>query len=182
MLTLATGDYAHTRALAACLAESAPGLALRHEIDGPVRIFARALGADLPYAAAEMSLATAYVLAERGDRRFVALPVFPSRMFRHSAFYVAGAIERPAQLAGARIGVQRYGMTAAVWARHLLAEGYGIAPHELRWWIGEPPFFRPRGIELPVAAGQPALERMPLAGGEAAQSLAEGPSAVRGER
>ncbi len=163
-LTLATGDYAHTRALAACLAERAPGLALRHEIDRPVRIFARALGADRPYAAAEMSLATSYVLADASDRRFVALPVFPSRMFRHSAFYVAGASARPEQLAGARIGVQRYGMTAAVWARELLQDGYGIAPERMTWWIAEPQFFQPRGIALNVAAGPDALERMLLAG------------------
>jgi 4,5-dihydroxyphthalate decarboxylase len=165
-LTVATGDYAHTRALTpgGTLEAGGERFAVQHEIDLPVRIFAQALGPDAPFDVAEMSLATAHVLADRRDGRFVALPVFPSRMFRHSAFYVAPHIERPAQLAGGRIGVVRYGMTAAVWARELLHEAYGIAPVQLTWWIGEPQFFQPRGVTLNTAAGPEALERMLVAG------------------
>ncbi len=71
----------------------------------------------------------------------------------------------PATLKGGRMGVIRYGMTAAVWARALLQDAYGIAPADLAWWIGEPQFFQPAGIELNVAEGQAALEAM-LLGGE----------------
>lgn len=165
-LTIATGDYAHARALAPLgrLQAGGQSVALRHVVDSPVAIFRRALAEDLPYDVAEMSLATAHVLADRGDARFVALPVFPSRMFRHSAFYVGGRIERPEQLRGGRIGVIRYGMTAAVWARALLQEAHGLAPRDLQWWIGEPQFFAPRGVELHEAEGRAGLERMLLAG------------------
>lgn len=167
-LTVATGPYAHLQALAVAAREvrvQGEPLVLRHTVERPVTIFRRALEDDAPFDVAEMSLATAHVLADRGDRRFVALPVFPSRMFRHSAFYVrpGGPIERPEQLKGRRIGVIRYGMTAAVWARDLLQDAYGIAPGELTWWIGEPQFFKPAGIALNVADGQAALERMLLA-------------------
>lgn len=165
-LTIATGDYAHTRGL------GQPGrrvherreIAIDHVVDKPAAIFRRALQEPLPYDVAEMSLATTYVLAARGDPRFVALPVFTSRMFRHSAFYVREGVRRPEDLKGGRIGVVRYGMTAAVWARALLAEGYGIVPGELEWWIGERQFFRPSGVTLNEADGPAALEAMLVAG------------------
>ena len=58
--------------------------------------------------AAEMSL-SAYVLSlAEPVPPFVALPVFPSRLFRHSAVYVAAGagITAPADLAGRRVGVE----------------------------------------------------------------------------
>ena len=165
-LTIATGDYAHTRGLAPQVQIRVDGetAAVHHVVDSPVAIFRRALAEDPPFDVAEMSLATAHVLANRGDVRFVALPVFPSRMFRHSAFYVRDDIARPEQLRGRRIGVIRYGMTAAVWARALLQEAHGLAPADLEWWIGEPQFFAPRGIDLHVTEGRAGLERMLLDG------------------
>lgn len=51
---------------------------------------------------------------------FVAIPVFPSRVFRHSSIYVstAAGIEAPSDLKGRRVGVPHYPMTAAVWSYH----------------------------------------------------------------
>lgn len=167
-LTLASGDYAHVRPLAAAglVLEGRP-VALRWVVDRPAAVFAAATRDDLPFDVAEMSLATAHVLADREDPRFVALPVFPSRLFRHHAFYVRsgpGGIGRPEELRGRRLGVVRYGMTAAVWARDLLREGFGIEPQALTWWIGERQFFQPPGLTLHAADGQAGLERMLLAG------------------
>lgn len=168
-LTIATGPYAHLQHVADTLrtqdVEGQP-LTVRHVVERPVAVFRQAVAGDAPYDVAEMSLATAHVLADRGDDRFVALPVFPSRMFRHSAFYVRadGPVERPEQLKGGRIGVIRYGMTAAVWARDLLHAGHGVAPGDLAWWIGERQFFQPRGITLHEAEGQAGLEAMLPAG------------------
>ena len=73
--------------------------------------------------ASEMSLSSYSILRSEGDTRFIAIPVFPSRVFRHSAIYlpVRSRIEKPQDLKGARVGVGDYQMTAAVWVRQLLA-------------------------------------------------------------
>lgn len=64
--------------------------------------------------------------AER--RHMVAIPVFPSRMFRHSGIYVnpKSGITDPADLAGKRVGVPEYQQTAGVWIRGMLADDYGV--------------------------------------------------------
>jgi len=161
-LTLALGDYAHGRTLTTgtILDHEGQVVTLRRVIDEPSVIFRKAGEKPCPFDVTEMSLATTYVLADQGDPRFVPLPVFPSRMFRHSAFYVRDPGLRPEDLRGKRIGVVRYGMTAAVWARSLLADGYGIAPEDMAWSIGEPQFFQPSGIELNIVEGRAALESM----------------------
>jgi 4,5-dihydroxyphthalate decarboxylase len=165
-LTIALGDYAHTRTLqtGATLRHDGDAVTVRRVTDAPAAIFRRAREEPPPFDVTEMSLATTYVLTDGGDTRFLALPVFPSRMFRHAAFYVRDSNLRPGQLRGKRLGVVRYGMTAAVWARALLAEGFGIAPADVTWWIGEEQFFQPPGITLNPAGGKAALEAMLLAG------------------
>jgi 4,5-dihydroxyphthalate decarboxylase len=69
---------------------------------------------------------------------FVAIPVFPSRSFRHSGIYVhAGSgIERPEQLAGRIVGVAEYQLTANVWIRGILAEHYGVPVASVRYRTG----------------------------------------------
>jgi 4,5-dihydroxyphthalate decarboxylase len=88
--------------------------------------------------AAEMSLATYCIQVSRGVRDFVAIPAFPSRMFRHSSLYVlAGSpLDSLGQLAGARVGVPDYAMTAAVWVRYVLQTEDGISPAEITWTTG----------------------------------------------
>jgi 4,5-dihydroxyphthalate decarboxylase len=86
----------------------------------------------------EMSLSTHIVHCARGDDRFVGIPVFPSRTFRHRAIYVrAGAgIREPGDLVGRRVGVPEYQMTAAVWVRGLLQHDHGVSPSDLSWVTG----------------------------------------------
>lgn len=69
---------------------------------------------------------------------FVAIPVFPSRTFRHNAIYVnrATGITKPEQLAGRRIGVPEYQMTAAVWARGFLQHQHSVDPASIQWVTG----------------------------------------------
>ena len=76
----------------------------------------------------EMSMSSYVVSLTKPDRPFVAIPVFPSRFFRHSCIYVnAGAgIETPADLIGKRVGCPEYQMTAPVWIRGILAEHHGV--------------------------------------------------------
>ena len=74
----------------------------------------------------------------RGDCPFVALPVFPSRVFRHGYIYVnrKSGIRTPKDLEGKRVGVPLYTMTAAVWIRGHLAHQYGVDLSTIRWVEG----------------------------------------------
>ena len=72
--------------------------------------------------AAEMSFSTYANLVSRGDDRYIAIPFFPSRSFRHGDIYVHrdSGISQPADLRGKTIRNSQYQMTAAVWQRAFL--------------------------------------------------------------
>lgn len=69
---------------------------------------------------------------------YVAIPVLPSRTFRHGAIYVnrASGINKPDDLIGRRVGVPEYHMTAAVWARGMLQHQYHVLPTSIEWVTG----------------------------------------------
>jgi len=117
----------------------------------------------------EMSLSSYTILRSEGDTRFIAIPVFPSRVFRHSALYVRAdsPIERPQDLKGKRVGVGDYQITAAVWVRGFLAHQYGVAPEDIAWVVGKPirSITPPAGIRLEPMGTDTTLEQM-LARGE----------------
>jgi 4,5-dihydroxyphthalate decarboxylase len=106
--------------------------------------------------AAEMSLATYCIQVSRGVSDFVAIPAFPSRMFRHSSLYVpvGSVLDSLGKLAGARVGVPDYAMTAAVWVRYVLQSEHGISPADIAWTVGglEEPSSTER-IEFKAPAG-----------------------------
>lgn len=168
IITVAAGPYVHLAALSEANGRAGGNdfdrLHLQYEALEPGKIFPRMLG-DEAWDVAEMSLATMYILASRGDRRFVPLPVFPSRAFRHSALYVPAASEvrRVDDLRGGRIGVLRYSMTTAVWVRAMLENQYCIPARTLQWSVGEESS-HPPGVAPRVVKGFPALERMAVAG------------------
>ena len=76
---------------------------------------------------AEMSLSSYVVSLFTPERPFIAIPVFPSRLFRHSCIYVnAGSgIREPRDLIG-KGRHARIQMTAPVWIRGILADDYGV--------------------------------------------------------
>ena len=86
----------------------------------------------------EMSLSSYIMAASRGDDRFVAIPAFTSRSFRHSGIFinVHKGIRKPEDLKGKRIGVPEYQLTAAVWQRGLLQHEYDVHPRDIRWKSG----------------------------------------------
>jgi 4,5-dihydroxyphthalate decarboxylase len=114
--------------------------------------------------ASEMSLSSYTILRSEGDARIIAIPVFPSRVFRHSAVYLQAnsKIDKPQDLKGARVGVGDYQMTAAVWVRGFLAHEYGVMPHDIEWVTGRPvcPIKPPQGVKLRSIAPEMSLEAM----------------------
>jgi 4,5-dihydroxyphthalate decarboxylase len=112
-------------------------VALAFESDPVDDIFWRALHTKT-YDLVEMSLAAHCIIASRGDRRFVGLPIFTSRMFRHGSVYVPAnsTITSPAELTGKRVGVPEYQMTAAVWVRGIFSEFYGLDLSSVHWFAG----------------------------------------------
>ncbi len=145
-LTLACGNYDRTRALIDGVIQP-EGIDLNYIPLGPGEIFWRMLNNE-EFDASEMSLSTYTILRSQGDTRFTALPVCPSRVFRHGSIYVnAGAgIQKPQDLKGKRIGVGDYQMTAAVWVRGLLQHEYQVSPEDVEWVLAAPVC---AGIELP---------------------------------
>lgn len=135
-ITLACGDYDRTRALwdGRVAVEGVDLTYLRLE---PEEIFWRMLRHQ-EFDAAEMSLAMYATSRSRGSSPFVAIPVFPSRCFRHSAIFVnaEAGIEQPSDLAGRRVGVVEYQITAAVWVRGTLQREYGVLPEQIAWITG----------------------------------------------
>ncbi|MDR3384730.1 ABC transporter substrate-binding protein [Cupriavidus basilensis] len=87
---------------------------------------------------AEMSLSSYVVSLTRENPPFIAIPIFPSRFFRHSCIFVSSrsGIRTPGDLVGKRIGVPEYQMTAPVWIRGILADEYGVAPDSVQHWTG----------------------------------------------
>ncbi len=88
--------------------------------------------------AAELSMSSYCVTLGRPDPGFVAIPVFPSRFFRHSCIFVSekSGIRTPQDLVGKRIGVPEYQMTAPVWIRGILQDEYGIDPASVTYLTG----------------------------------------------
>jgi 4,5-dihydroxyphthalate decarboxylase len=134
-VTLACGPYDRTRPLADGRVP-VDGVDLRYlELD-PEEIFFRMLTYG-EFDAAELSLSS-YLLTHLADGPFAAVPVFPSRMFRHSGVYVhdAAGISEPADLAGRTVGLGEYQLTANAWIRGILQEYHGLASGSVRYRTG----------------------------------------------
>ncbi|HUB94455.1 MAG TPA: hypothetical protein VL993_00970, partial [Stellaceae bacterium] len=113
-------------------------------------------------------------LVSQGDRSVAAIPVFPSRVFRHSSIYVrrGGFVRAPADLRGKRVGLPEWAQTAAVYSRGMLVHEYGIGLDEVEWvqaGVDEPG--RQEKVELKLPKGvrltprpDSSLDRMLLAG------------------
>src|SRR5438270_10379823 len=86
----------------------------------------------------EWSMAQYLYRIEKGDRRYVGLPVFPLRNFTARDLYIrrGGAITRLADLAGKRIGMYSYTASGSIWYRHFL-RFMGVDPAKIEWWIGD---------------------------------------------
>ena len=142
-LTLACWDYDRVAALASG-AVRPDGIDLVFLAQPVEETFFRMLRhrefdiAEMSLSSYTVSLAQQHDPQSRVDPPFIAIPVFPSRFFRHSSIYVSArsAIREPAQLAGRRVGVPEYQMTAPVWIRGMLSDEYGVKAEGVEYLSG----------------------------------------------
>jgi 4,5-dihydroxyphthalate decarboxylase len=151
-LTLAVGDYDQTRDLA--LQRVRPnGIELTVLNTNVEEIFFRFYDR-LEWDVSELSMGMYTSSISRGDNRFIAIPVFPSRVFRHSAIYVRsdGSVKTPADLAGKRVGCPQWSQTATIYVRGYLAETVGIPLSSIDWvqaGVNDPGRREPSVLNIP---------------------------------
>jgi 4,5-dihydroxyphthalate decarboxylase len=134
-VTIACGDYDRTAALASGEVP-VEGADLTWLPLSPEETFFRMLRYR-EFDAAEMSLSS-YVMTLERDAGFIAIPVFPSRAFRHNAIYVAPAsgITGTADLPGRVAGLAEWQLTANVWIKGILAERHRVPVASLSYRTG----------------------------------------------
>ena len=132
-LTLACEDYDRTRALKDGLVKP-EGIELNYLTMSVEEIFWRMMKYE-EFDVSELSMGAFFTAAARGRRPFIAIPVFPSRTFRHRCIFVntSAGVRAVEDLRGKRMGVPEYSMTAAVWLRGLFQHEYGVQPSDIHW-------------------------------------------------
>ena len=106
--------------------------------------------------ASEMSFGKAVSLLSEERPDIVAIPVFPSRVFRHSAIYTGrnSSIKKPKDLEGKRVGIPEWAQTAGIYVRGMLQHEYGVDLAAIDWWqagVREPG--RVEKVELKLPKG-----------------------------
>ncbi len=141
----------------------------------------------------EMSMSSYTVSLFKDPQPFIAIPVWPSRFFRHSCIFVNAnaGIKQPKDLIGKRVGVPEFQMTAPVWIRGILDEHYGVPVDSVTYFTGgeEQPgrpekiaLDLPDNIKVEAIPADKTLAQM-LADGEVdALHTARAPSTFDGER
>jgi 4,5-dihydroxyphthalate decarboxylase len=132
-LSIAVNDNDHLRDLVNGVVRP-DGIVLTPQVLQIEEIFYR-FTKHLEWDVSEMSLAKYVSLTAAGNAGMTAIPVFPSRVFRHSALYVHkdGGIRDPRELQGKTVGVPEWAQTAGVYVRGLLAEYYGVDLRSISW-------------------------------------------------
>jgi len=103
---------------------------------------------------AEMSLSSYTISLFRDDPAFIAIPVFPSRSFRHSGIFVhtGSGIMEPKDLIGKRVGNPEFQLTAVVWIRGILSDEYGVPVSSVQYFTGgqkDPGRIEKAAVKLP---------------------------------
>jgi len=135
-LSLACWDYDRTRALADGSVRP-DGIELTYLPLSVEETFFRMMR-HREFDCAEMSLSSYVASLGAEEPPFIAIPVFPSRCFRHSCIFVSAksGITRPEQLVGKRVGVPEYQLTAPVWIRGILADEHRVPVSSVEYFAG----------------------------------------------
>ena len=132
-LTLALGAYDHTRDVTDGTVR-VEGVQLR-TLDLPIEEIFYRFTLHREWDASEMSMGKYIALRSQDDQSVMALPVFISRAFRHSMFYVreGGSLQRPEDLQGKRIGIPEWAQTAGIYGRGYLSDYVGVKLASIEW-------------------------------------------------
>jgi 4,5-dihydroxyphthalate decarboxylase len=165
LLTIAISDYDHVRDFAsgAVRAEGIEATFLTLTIEEIFFRFTKFREWDV----SEMSMGKYVALLSQGDRSLSAIPVFPSRVFRHSSIYVRrdGPVRAPADLKGRKVGLPEWAQTAAVYSRGALMHQYGLRLQDIDWYqagVNQPGRAEKVALELPAGTRLTALPHKTL--------------------
>ena len=184
-ITIACANYDRIRPIADGRVE-VEGCDINFVPMGPEEVFFRAFRY-AEFDVSEISLNSYLMTTTRDACAYVAIPIYPSRSFRHSMIYVRadGDIKRPEDLKGKIVGAPEYQQTAIVWVRGMLEEEYGVSPRDIHWLTGgqenpgrpdRTPMAPPPGIDLEVIPTDRYLSEMFEAGELDAYMTARAPS------
>jgi 4,5-dihydroxyphthalate decarboxylase len=151
-LTLGCWNYDRTRAIQDGSVQP-DGIDINY-LDMPVEETFFRMARYREFDVSEMSLSSYSVSLHRDPKPFIAIPVFPSRFFRHSSIYVnaKSGINEPKDLIGKKIGVPEFQMTAPVWIRGILSDHYGVPVDSVTYHTGgeeEPGRYEKMKLNLP---------------------------------
>jgi 4,5-dihydroxyphthalate decarboxylase len=163
-LSIAIGDYDHVRDL--IYGNVVPdGIKLVVAKRTPVEEIFYRFTMFREWDVSEMSFAKYVSLRSQPDCDLIAIPVFPSRSFRHSSIYVRADsdFQNPSDLKGGRIGVPEWAQTASIYTRGMLSHDYGVPLTSVRWiqaGVNEPGRKEKVKISLPKGVSYtPLVER-----------------------
>jgi 4,5-dihydroxyphthalate decarboxylase len=126
-LSLAISPYEHTRDL------RPQGIEL-NVLDLPIEEIFYRFTNYREWHASEMSFGKVISIMAREQSDIICLPVFLSRVFRHSAIYVRPGIRTPKELEGKRVGIPEWAQTAGIYVRGMLAHEYGVDLARISWF------------------------------------------------
>jgi 4,5-dihydroxyphthalate decarboxylase len=157
-LSLAISPYEHTRDL------RPEGIELTL-LDLPIEeIFFRFTNFR-EWGASEMSFGKVISLMSQPRAEIVCVPVFLSRVFRHSAIYVRPGIKTPKDLEGRRVGIPEWAQTAGIYVRGMLQHEYGVDLARIQWFqagVREPGRVEKVQLKLPAGVSITALPQRTL--------------------
>lgn len=136
-LRIASGPYDRIESLRYG-AVKPDGITLDYQTRIPVHGIFVGMAERAEFDVSEMSLALYLTKRGRNDFPFVAIPVFPSRVFRHGNFFInrRSGIRTPEDLEGRRVGIQEYRQTAGIWMRGILRDEHGVDTGRIDWVEG----------------------------------------------
>jgi 4,5-dihydroxyphthalate decarboxylase len=154
-LTLAVCDYEHVREIAQGVVR-ADGIALTPLIFPSIEEITFRFTRGLEWDVSELSFGKYISLTSQGAAPMIAIPVFPSRVHRHSAIYVRAdrGITTAKDLEGRAVGIPEWAQTAGIYVRGFLAEDQGVDLAKIRWLqagVNEPG--RAEKVELKLPSG-----------------------------
>jgi 4,5-dihydroxyphthalate decarboxylase len=150
------------------------GIDFNKTVLGPAEMFWRQLSF-AEFDVSEMSMSELMMIRERGDDRFIGIPVFTTRRFYHTGIFVRkdAKVGSPGDLKGRRVGVPEYVQTSALWTRGILQSEFGIAPKDMTFFMERVParshagaigFTAPPGVTISQIPPQHSIGSMMLAG------------------